>query len=284
MITIEYEYNGLILNESDSFLYHVDQINGIAGSPAIREARENKSASNGQHDYGQLLAERLITMHGELLAHSATERDLARQILSNAFITDGQYRWLKWQVSGDYAKQVYCKVLELSFPEAFYKNSPYLREFIINFIAADPLIYSQTENIDTIYIPSATGGRSYAKTYAKAYGTIQTGGKATLNNLGNFDSLPTIRLYGPLTIPKIRNNSDGAKEIQIDTTVAAGDYLEVDFTDHTIMLNGTTSRYNYLNSNSQWWVIKAGNNDIEFRDSGGDTDGYAQITWRSAWL
>jgi hypothetical protein len=280
MIGSQYLYNGFYLNDT-LHKYHLTGVEGL-DSPGIRETRENKAAAHGQNDYGTYLAERLITFKGTILADSYLERNQLRQDLLDGFVPDGTFGWLKWN-DGINSYQVYCKVLSRDIDDN-YKDDSFNRDFLINLVAVDPCIYSQTENIDTIYIPSATGGRGYVKTYAKAYGTISVGGKATLNNLGNFDSLPTVKLYGPLTTPKIRNNSDSAKEIQIDTTVSAGDYLEVDFADHTIMLNGTTSRYNFLNSNSDWWVIKPGNNDIEFRDSGGNVLGYALINWRSAWI
>ena len=289
MITIQYEYNNLILNNSaDSFLYHIDEISGLPGSPGLRETRENKAAMHGQNDYGQYLAERLIQMHGEILATSVTLRNTARLNLENAFLADGGYRWLKYQVLGEVTKQVYCKVLEITFPEKFYKSSPYIREFAINLIAVDPRIYSQTETTSTIQIPTSIGGFGFPLTFPLSFGTTRIGGSANCVNSGNFESLPIVRIFGPLVNPKIQNNSVldtvSGKYIKVNTTIVSGDYIEIDFNEHTIMLNGTASRYLYLDSLSEWWILKSGNNDITFTDSAGNILGYAQIIYRSAWI
>ena len=282
MINTPYAYKNFTLNDTPR-IYHLTSIDGF-DSPALREARENRPAMDGQIDYANLLGERLLTLKGRILAGNVSERDSYRQPFINAFKIDGVYDWLKWQVTGEVAKQVYCKVFNLKINDR-YDVDPFIRDFIINLIAVDPRIYSQEELTKTVYIPSVEGGRTYPKTYPKTYGVVQTGGKITCTNGGNYTVLPVIKMYGPLSNPKIRNNDDEQKEILINIVVADGDYLELDFEEKTVMLNGTTSRYNYLASSpDQWWKLKPGNNEIEFRDGGGDTNAYAQIIYRHGWI
>lgn len=281
MINTPYTYKGFTLNDSPR-IYHLTAVDGF-DSPALREARENRSAMDGQIDYASLLGERLLALKGKILASSVSERDSRRQPFINAFKMDGIYDWLKWQIPGEVAKQCYCKVFDLKIDDR-YDGDPFIRNFIINLIAVDPRIYSQEELTKTVYIPSAVGGRVYVKVYPKTYGTIQTGGKITCANDGNYSVLPTVKMYGPLSSPKIRNNTDSAKEILINLVVADGDYLEIDFEEKTIMLNGTASRYNYLDSDSQWWELKTGNNEIEFRDGLGNVNGKAEIVYRHGWI
>ncbi len=281
MINTPYTYKEFTLNDTPR-IYHLTSVDGF-DSPALREARENRPAMDGQIDYQSLLGERLLMLKGKILAGSVSERDSRRQPFINAFKEDGVYDWLKWQVPGQMAKQIYCKVFDLKIDDR-YDEDPFIRNFIINLIAVDPRIYSQEEITKTVYIPSAVGGRVYVKVYPKTYGTVQTGGKIVCTNSGNHSVLPIVKMYGPLSSPKIRNNDDGQKEILINMVVADGDYLEIDFLEKTIMLNGTASRYNYLDSDSRWWKLKQGNNEIEFRDGGGDTDAYAQIIYRHGWI
>jgi len=281
MINTPYIYKGFTLNDTPR-IYHLTGIDGF-DSPALREARENRSAMDGQIDYANLLGERLLTLKGKILAGSVNERDKRRQPFINAFKTDGVYNWLKWQVSGEVAKQIYCKVIDLKIDDR-YDVDPFIRDFIINLIAVDPRIYSQEELTKTVYIPSIEGGRAYPKTYPKTYGVVQTGGKTTCTNDGNYSILPVVKMYGPLSNPKIRNNDDEQKEILVNIVVADGDYLEIDFEEKTIMLNGIASRYNYLDSDSDWWKLKPGNNEIEFRDGGGDVTGKALIIYRHGWI
>lgn len=281
MIGIPYIYNDLTLNDDD-FLYYLTAISGF-DSPGLREVRENRPGADGQIDYQNLLGERLIAFGGEMLANNIVEKNKLRANLINAFLVDGTYHWLRYQVSGEIPKQIYCKVFSLDILDEI-RDDPFGKGFTINLIAIDPRIYSQEELTETVYIPSVEGGRVFDKVYPKTYGTIQVGGKIVCANDGNFSNLPIIKLYGPLSNPKIRNNDDEAKEILINIVVADGDYLEIDFEEKTVLLNGTASRYHYLDTDSKWWKMKPGNNEIEFRDGLGNVNGKAEIIFRHSWI
>lgn len=281
MINTPYLYKGFTLNDTPR-IYHLISIDGF-DSPGLREVRENRPGMHGQIDYANLLGERLLILNGKILAGSVSERNNRRQPFIDAFKTDGEYDWLKFQVSGDIAKQIYCKVIDLKIDDSFEYDF-FTRDFTINLLAVDPLIYSQSQENKKVYIPSTEGGFIFPITFPFAFGTVQTGGKIVCSNDGNFPTLPVVKLFGPLTNPKIRNNDDEQKEILINMEVSAGDWLEINFLEKTIMLNSTASRYNYLSSDSKWWVIKPGNNEIEFRDSLGNTTAYAEIVFRSAWV
>jgi len=281
MINTPFTYNNFTLNDTPR-LYHLSSIEGF-DDESIREARENKAADHGQNDYGQYLAERLITLKGTILAEDSTQRDSTRQALLDAFIKDGIYRWLTWQVTGEEAKQVYCKVFSKKINDE-YEKDPFFRDFTINLLSIDPRIYSQTQQTKTVYIPTSTGGFGFPLTFPLSFGTARVGGSVSCNNSGNFETLPLVKMYGPLVSPEIKNVTDDNKYIKVNTTVNSGDYLEIDFSNHTIMLNGTASRYLYLDSGSEWFSLLAGNNSFTFKDSGGDTDGYCEIIYRSAWI
>ncbi|MCE5226620.1 MAG: phage tail family protein, partial [Porphyromonadaceae bacterium] len=157
-------------------------------------------------------------------------------------------------------------------------------DFTINLLAVDPRIYSQTETTSTVYIPTSTGGFGFPLTFPLSFGTARVGGSITCNNLGNFESLPLVKMYGNLVSPEIKNVTDDNKYIKVNMTIVSGDYIEIDFSEHTIMLNGTASRYLYLDSGSEFWKLKPGINNITFKDSGGDITGYCTITYKSAWI
>lgn len=435
MIGIQYLYNGLTLND-DALLYYLTMASGF-DSPGLREVREDRSGMNGQIDYTNLLGERLISFMGEMLANNLVEKNILRANLINAFLVDGNYHWLKYQVSGEIPKQIYCKVFSLDILDELW-DDPFGKRFTINLLAIDPRIYSQEELTKTVYIPStefyvtnlidnpsievdttgyaaqgsaisrvltefykgvaslkiitdnnganegvyndvtdntsggeeytmslfvkgtgtvrlsfqdnvsgiqydgiitltdtwtrysltktfdagstwrrlrldtnvqqgitfymdavmltegdilysyfegtrSVSGRIFDKVYPKTYGTVQTGGKITCINDGNYPVLPIVKLYGPLSNPKIRNNDDEQKEILINIVVADGDYLELDFEKKTIMLN-SASRYHYLDTESKWWKIKPGNNEIEFRDGLGNINGKAEIIYKHSWI
>ncbi|MCE5227130.1 MAG: phage tail family protein, partial [Porphyromonadaceae bacterium] len=287
MINSTFEYNSLILNNITNDIwqnwdYVITKVKGL-DNPDLRQEIEDKAANHGQNDYGQYLGGRLITLEGKIMGESDIDKNTLRDALDKAFIKDGVYRWLKFQPTGGVAKQIYCKVFDKDIPDE-YQGMKYFRDFTINLLAVDPRIYSQTETTSTVYIPTSTGGFSFPLTFPLSFGTARVGGSITCNNLGNFESLPLVKMYGPLNAPEIKNITDDNKYIKINMVINTGDYLEIDFENHTIMLNNTASRYLYLDSGSEWFSLLAGNNSLTFKDSGGNIDGYCTITWKSAWI
>lgn len=282
MIDCNYKYKNITFNEINE-LYSIDSVEGL-DSASMSDSREAKAGRNGQFDYGQYLRERLVTFKGSILCVTSLGRKQARQALLDNFLNDGIYNWLTWQEDGEVGKQLYCKVFDRKVEDTSAKNyGPYRRPFIVNLLAVDPLIYSQTEITKYIYIPTSVGGRSYPRTYPLSYGTARVGGTASCNNAGNFESLPLVRMYGPLVSPEIKNVTDSNKYIKVNMTVNTGDYLEIDFDKHTVMLNGTASRYLYLDSND-WFSLLPGNNSLTFKDSGGNVLGYCAVIYKSAWI
>jgi len=287
MINSTFEYNSLILNNItddiwQTWNYQISKVKGL-DNPDVREARENKPAAHGQNDYGQFLGARLITLEGKIMGESDLDKNTLRDALDTAFLKDGIYRWLKFQATGGIAKQVYCKVFDKDIPDE-YQGMEFFRDFTINLLAVDPRIYSQIETTSTIQISTSIGGRSYPRTYPLNFGTAKVGGNVSCNNVGNFESLPLIKIYGPVNAPEIMNVTDSNKFIKVNMVVNSGDYLEINLDSKTIMLNGTASRYLYLDSGSEWFSLLSGINSLTFKDSGGNVLGYAEIKFKSSWI
>ena len=111
-------YNSLELND-DTLIYRINKIEGLDDC-GLRETRENRADSHGQFDYGQYLAERLISIYGEINASTKVLRNRYRQNLLNASIKNGVYYWLYWQLDDEIQKGIYCKVFEKNIPEEIY--------------------------------------------------------------------------------------------------------------------------------------------------------------------
>lgn len=151
----------------------------------------------------------------------------------------------------------------------------------LEFFASDPRWYSATEHSTSIAYNSAASGRAYDRAYDYGYGGAGQSNAVQILNAGSFPTRPHVRIDGPVTNPYIINETAG-KTLQLTYTLPAGEYLDVDFADRTVMLNGTASRY-YVKS-GDWFELAPGNNDIRF--GVGSTSGAptAVMTWRDAWL
>lgn len=150
----------------------------------------------------------------------------------------------------------------------------------LQYDAADPRLYDAATVLSTA-AATAGGGRTYDRVYPLVYAAGGTGGTLIVTNAGNFPSRPVLRVLGPSTTPRIENIEAG-RFLAADMAVAAGEYLEFDLDAHTVMLNGTASRYGSLVPGSSWWELAPGDNSIKF--TAADSTGTLELTYRSAWL
>lgn len=150
----------------------------------------------------------------------------------------------------------------------------------LQYEAADPRLYS-AETVASTAAATTGGGRTYNRVYPLVYAAGGTGGTLLITNLGNFPSRPVLRVNGPSTTPRIENIT-AEKFLAANLAVAAGEYLEFDLDAHTVMLNGTASRYGQLVAGSSWWELAPGDSSIKFTSA--DSAGTLDVHYRSAWL
>lgn len=150
----------------------------------------------------------------------------------------------------------------------------------LQYEAADPRLYS-AETVLSTAAATTGGGRTYNRVYPLVYAAGGTGGTILVTNVGNFASRPILRVNGPSNTPRIENITAG-QFLAANLAVAAGEYLEFDLDAHTVMLNGTASRYGSLVAGSSWWEIAPGANSIRFTSA--DSAGTLDVHFRSAWL
>jgi hypothetical protein len=150
----------------------------------------------------------------------------------------------------------------------------------LQYEAADPRLYS-AETVLSTAAATTGGGRTYNRVYPLVYAAGGTGGTLLATNLGNVPSRPVLRVNGPSNTPRIENITAG-KVLAANLTVAAGEFLEFDLDAHTVLLNGTASRYGSLVAGSSWWEIAPGANSIRFTSA--DSAGTLDVHFRSAWL
>lgn len=164
-------------------------------------------------------------------------------------------------------------------------------EFQIPLKAGDPRKYAQDlSTVSNIGLARSTGGRTYPRTYPLTYTgggttTSTSSGIAYAPNVGTYPTGATIRLYGPVSTPSIEHlESNSTMRFHID--IPAGEYLELNLLDRSVLLNGTTSRRATLEVKSKWFMLQPGTNSIRYNGEplGSGSDPYMDITYRSAWI
>lgn len=152
---------------------------------------------------------------------------------------------------------------------------------VLEYKAADPRQYGPANTV-TVGVSTVTSGRAYPRTYPLTFGGGISNAILAVN-AGNFPTRPSARIVGPATNPSILNSNTGAR-VKFALTLAAGDFLDIDFDAKTIVLNGTASRYSTLTSDSTWWQLAPGLTTVQFAADTSSGATSLTFTWASAWL
>jgi hypothetical protein len=141
---------------------------------------------------------------------------------------------------------------------------------VMSFELASPRAHveGQTQTTtDSDALTTSGGGLSFSSAFPWAF-TASGGGSLTVPNAGNAPSRPILEVHGPITTP-IVTRVDTQEKLKLDTSIAAGDYIELDLFNRTAKLNGGTSVANTLDvSVSSWFAIPAGGTTVALSGSG----------------
>ncbi len=265
--------------------FEVQSVEGLGGMPALRTGDLVIAGRDGQRFGVDRLDPRTVTIEVAIYAFSDAEFYAAVDALRAAFqpATDTT-KLLQFQfggIAGGGVRRLNCRPRALALPI----ERTYWHEMAVataQLVAADPLIYDDTLSSGETSLPSAGGGMEFDATFDLTFGAVSQGGTIYAVNAGTWWAEPLIRVDGPVTNPRVENITTG-QTLELDLTVADGEFALFDVAARTVLLNGTASRYANLTDDSVWWRLAPGMNEITFRAS---TPSVAELhlTWRSAWL
>ena len=273
-------YNGLTIGAGTN--YGISSISGLGGIPEIRSGDQDRTRVHGQFAGIDLFTGRDIDL--EVTIPSKHPSNSVWQAFSAAFV-GGQATELPLVlqipgVAGGAEIQVNARVRRLSLPldMEYYTGTG---RALLQFHATDPRLYAS--NLQTISATQATsaGGLTFNATFNLSFGGAISGGQATATNAGEFSTPWVATIAGPVVDPRIINNNTG-QVLSFTGSVGATESLVVSSFDRTVLLNGTASRYRWLNAGSQWWDLPPGNTVFQYAASSGA--GSLTVTYRSAWI
>lgn len=207
------------------------------------------SAKNGASFANSKFSKRDISMTGDLVASDVFGQ---RRDLLAALRQTGYLKLLKFTTYDDLLLQCYADIVKVVCP---YNHS--VHTFLIEAICPDWRFYSQTLHATTI--------------------TSDT----TIVNAGNELTEPTIVINGPGTGFTITNVTTG-ESFYIDDTLVAGQTIEIDMTENTVLLNGTSNIYDKFSGD--FFSLAPGNNEISIAVGSGSTSATNLIiSWRDAY-
>lgn len=153
---------------------------------------------------------------------------------------------------------------------------------IIEFFATDPRLYSNTLKSNGGDLVADSSGMTFNATFDLSFG-VGASPTVSVENEGTFETRPTVEITGPITDPYIENQTTG-KSLAFTGELASTDTLTIDFLNRSVYLNGTSSRYGWIDDPSQWWTLVPGANSIRFGGTAGATTPSFTIQWRDAYL
>lgn len=255
-------------------------IESLAGlnPPPIRADEKARPLQHGGTVYAQYFSPRPLSIQGAVYGSSESDLQDRLDSLNKYFQPAASEATLTINNRIIFCRPVSAPVYEFSAGQLNWVK------YQIQLKASDPIIYSSNLKSSSINLPTATGGFSFLLSFPLAFGTVSTGGLYTANNAGNIAVYPSlVKIYGPVDNPQLKNVTTG-ELIKLNISVVSGNYLELDFKNKTIMLNGTASRYSYLDSSSKWFQMKPGDNEIRYTANTYQAGSYCQFQFRDGWL
>ncbi len=95
----------------------------------------------------------------------------------------------------------------------------------------------------------------------------------------------TMRIDGPVTGPRIRNETLGVELAFPSLSIGAGSYVVVSSEDRTVLADGVTSRYSTLDFiHSTWFLLEPGETAITMPTASHDVPAQGQISFYDTYL
>lgn len=271
-----YSFNGLVLNDlhGGPDRYKINKIDGLFDAE-VRDSREANPSRHGETAYQSYYGGKAITIEGTIFAGNLTKLRNMIAALQIAFSDLNEYPLYIYNYSGYQTStpQAYinCKKAAPINIEEANTSRRMIRNFSITLRAADPFVYSTTENTAYIVPTKSTSiGRIYNRVYNLTYNNIayNLDGIYATNN-GTFNKSPKFRIYGAFTNPFIYNYTTSQK-ILINYSADSGDYIEYDLNNHTLVDSNGVSIISALDISSDDFYLKPGQNSIGFGDPNPD--------------
>lgn len=273
-------FNGLDLNADP---YYVQSLDGLLSSPEIRTADKPLVSRNGLVAGIDKYSGRSVVLALELICSDETTFNDAVNNFKVAFAAPSASSPLTFTIPGvanGTAARLNVRPRKVSLPIEFIYQD-YVGVANVEFYATDALIYSENESVVSLDVFQPSEGRTYDREYDVTYGAGGFVGSAFLTNQGSALAPIFIRIYGPVTDPRITNVTTG-QTLALTADILAGQFVELDTANRTIMLDGTADRYSYLTT-PEWWGLQPGANEIRY-SAGFSTGSFATIAYRSAWI
>jgi len=164
-------------------------------------------------------------------------------------------------------------------------TGPMRATFTVDLMMNDPFWRAEEQHSDPVIVRTPGGLRRYPRTYRLEYGNFGSTGIFTLFNDGTHEARLVAELHGDLVNPVLFNMDTNERFRLInDIDLSADDVIRIDFTERTVELVGTGSRYWWLDRTTDWLHARPGYQRLQFSHEGYSESGYVVWRWEPAYL
>jgi hypothetical protein len=268
------DIDGLVMGEGTE--YRITRIRGF-GMDAVRTFDRDNPASDGGYGGRDLLPIKRLGMSVTGVGVSAD--DLAERMVPHA--ADEDFQWLRYRWNGMATTRRIKVRPDMFDPKivpghdvATWSGEPEWR-------AVDPRFYADTETVENVGQAVSAGGWTFPWSFPWTFGT---GGAGTIQlvNDGKANTFMVATITGPCGGPRLEHVGLGLQVNMAGLTLLTGETVVVDFGARSVLLNGTSDRYNTLTSASRFFPLQPGLNEVRFATATGSS-ATAELRFRSAW-
>lgn len=244
----------------------ITRAEGLQGTPPIREVKTLRGQQSGAVFRSKWLDSRGITLEGEVIGSSIEdtfdELDAIQKAFNATVTTTGTLKWTR-----DTAGQALQAEVQLgSFSPLVLTDGSNRIAYQVQLNAPDPRVYDQS-------LSTATG---------TVVTNAATGATCSFTNAGSYPTPPIMRVYGGIVAPVLRLPTGAG--LTFTSTVASGDYLEIDVFNRTVKTNGSINAISGLNAGiSDWFELPTGSSTVKLTGSSITGSPRVDLIYRSAW-
>lgn len=267
----------VIFNDGVSGLY-LQAVTGF-DSPNVRQNIADLPESDGAVAGSSYYSSRPVTLTGKIVASSAAQRNTTVVNLQRAF------RGLRGDVTLKSTPQGLPAMQATARLDNLRVTGGYVKDFQIALVCPDPRVFSQTLNTTSAQGVTATPGATFPWSWPVSFGG-GSGALLTVNptNAGNFTAPPTIRVVGPIIDPQVTNYTAGQSLYLDGLTLAAGEYVTLDFAARTAVKSDGSNVYSKVRfPGTSWFYLDPGSSTVQLWGTSAAAGTEIDVWWRDSW-
>lgn len=251
------EYNGLTLDYDNGFIIH--EIDGI-DNPEIRISQDELTGRDGGNIWARLYAMRGIAIMGTVFGSDHDDFFAKKKALIQAFNRSSD-DWLVVTLWNGQSRRINAKSIALpDMPMRAAEVDD--TEFRVEVLCEDPYWKDNTEETHTAVLVEPAG-LVIPFTLPATIPSSSFEDTITINNTGDIEVYPYIKITGAVNTPVVKNITTG-EQFTINENIDSGDYIElyVDTRGKVVLKNGTEKYWSYLIGD--FITIQSGLNQLVF--------------------